>query len=367
MATLRLLLLSAGTEAGRNVLAMLACRRAAITLVATSDVSDEPALFDCDAVHLVAPAGVDDDLFERALLDIMERERIDLVIPCSDDDVVSCARVRERHPRLAARLLCGSRDAANVLVDRWASHDFCTAHDLPYAATIAGTSPRAQAAFVQAHGLPAIAKPRRGAGPASVVLVNTAAQLATMLGRDGYLVQEFLGDRQAIDAYLRALDDVGVPLFHQVHGATRSMHAIIAPDGRLVALFNTCRGRQLRRSRFLAVDDDPAAADLGRRCAQAFAAAGWRGPLDIECLADAHGALRIHELRGRFAGASMDRWLLGFDAVGAAIEAFAGRALPFDRSPAPAPIEAYESRVPRAVDPAHVAVLARDRVWRRAA
>jgi len=148
MATLRLLLLSAGTEVGRNVLAMLACRRAAVTLVATSDVANEPALFDCDAVHLLAPAA-SDGAFERALLDIMECERIDLVMPCSDDDVVSCARVRERHPRLGPRLLCGSRVVANVLVDRWASHDFCAAHDLPYAASIVGTSPDAQAALVR--------------------------------------------------------------------------------------------------------------------------------------------------------------------------------------------------------------------------
>jgi len=275
--------------------------------------------------------------------------------------------VRERHPRLAPRLLCGSPDVAKVLVDRWASHDFCRAHDLPYAASIVGTSPDAQAAFVAAHGLPAIAMPRRGAGPANVILVSTPAQLATMLGRDGYLAQEFLGDRDGVDAYLRGLDDVGVPLFHHLHGLSRSMHAIIAPDGRIATLFHTRRVRQLRRSRWLAVDDDPAALELGRRCAHAFAAAGWRGPLDIECLPDAHGELRIHELRGRFAGASMDRWLLGFDAVGAAVEAFVGRALPFDRTPAAAPIEAYESRVPRAVDPAHVAVLARERVWRRAA
>jgi hypothetical protein len=367
MATIRLLLLSAGTEAGQDILAMLAPRRADVTLVATSDVADEPALFDCDAVHLVAPAAADPDAFERVLLEVMERERIDLVVPCSDEDLVSCARARDRHPRLAPRLLCGSPEVANVLVDRWASHDFCKTHDLPYAASIVGTSADAQAAFVAAHGLPAIARPRRGAGPAQVILVSTPAQLATMLGRDGYLAQQFIGDREAVDAYLRGLDDVGVPLFHHIHGPTRSMHAIIAPDGRLVGLFGTRRVRQLRRSRWLAVDDDPAAIALGRRCANAFAAAGWRGPLDIECLADARGELRIQELRGRPAGASMDRWLLGFDPVGAAVGAFVGRTLFFDRRPATAPIEAFESRVPRAVDPAHVAVLARDHVWRRAA
>jgi len=298
---------------------------------------------------------------------VIERARIDLVVPCTDDDVLCCARVRQRVPALAPRLLCGAPDVAHVLVDRWASHEFCRAHGLPYAASIVGSTADAQAAFVARHGLPAIAKPRRGGRPNDARLVGTPAQLATMLAREGIVAQAYLGDRGAIDDYLRGLDDDGVPLFHRMQGLARSMLAIIAPDGGLAALFNTRRVRQLRRSTWMAVDDDHAAIDVGRRCARAFAAAGWRGPLDIECLVDAAGELRIHELRGRFTGGSMDRWLLGFDELGATIGAFVGRTLAFDRTPVAAPVEAFESRASRAVDPAEVARLARERVWRRAA
>ena len=167
--------------------------------------------------------------------------------------------------------------------------------------------------------------------------------------------------------YLRALDEEGVPLFHDFQGLKRSMQAIIAPDGTVPALFNTRRVRQLRRSKWVTVDDDPVSIDVGMRCAHAFAAAGWRGPLNIQCLVSARGELKIHEFSGRFTGGSMDRWLLGFDEVGKAIEAFVGQALPFDRAPATAAVEAFESRVGRAADPAQVAALARDRHWRRAA
>jgi hypothetical protein len=367
MAKVRLLLLSGGTEVGQNVLAMLAGRRAAVTLVATSSVAHEPALFDCDAVHLVPPPATDDDASARLLPDLMEREAIDLVIPCSDEDVLSCAALRDRHPALAPRLLCGTSAVATIIADRWASHEFCTAHGLPYAASTIGASVDEQAAFIAAYGLPAIAKPRRGGSPADMMLVHTPAQLATMLARRDHLVQEFLGDREAVRDYLRALDEEGVPLFHQVGGLTRSMHAIIAPDGTVAALFNTRRVRQLRRSKWIAIDDDPAAIEAGTRCAHAFAAAGWRGPLDIECLVDARGEPRIHAIAGRFIGGSMDCWLLGLDEVGTAVAAFAGKSLPFDGKPAVTALEAFESRVGRAADPADVAALTRERVWRRPA
>jgi carbamoyl-phosphate synthase large subunit len=363
---LRLLVLSAATHVGQNVLATLAPRRAGLALIATSSVANEPALFDYDAVHLVPPTAADPAAFEAILLDLMERERIDLVIPCRDDDVAFCAGLRERQPALAPRLLCGARAMADVIVDKWSSHEFCRAHGLPFAASIMAPGADELAAFAAAHGFPLIAKPRRGWASMDVYLVHTPAQLARMLARDGYLAQEFLGDPQAVRDYLRALDDDGVPLFHDFQGLKRSMQAIIAPDGSVPALFNTRRVRQLRRSKWVAVDDDPVSIDVGMRCAQAFAAAGWRGPLNIQCLLGARGELRIHEFSGRFTGGSMDRWLLGFDEVGRTIEAFVGRALPFER-PRAAAVEAFESRIGRAADPAHVAALARDRVWRRAA
>ena len=77
MPDLRLLVLSAGTQVRQNVLATLAARRAATTVIATSSVDNEPALFDFDAVYAVPQTRSAPQAFEERLLDIMERERID--------------------------------------------------------------------------------------------------------------------------------------------------------------------------------------------------------------------------------------------------------------------------------------------------
>jgi carbamoyl-phosphate synthase large subunit len=362
---MRLLVLSAGTQVGQNVLATLAGRRDDIQVIAASSVDNEPALFDFDAVFSVPQTLAASDAFERRVLDILEAERIDLVIPCRDDDVLFLGALRDRRPDLAARLLSGGGAAARVINDKWLSHEFSMAHGLPFAASMVGGEAAARAAFVRRHGFPLVAKPRGGWASMDVYLVNTQRQLATMLARDDFVVQQFLGDPQSMADYLARLDTHGVPLYHDFQGLKHSMQALIAPDGSIADVFSMHLVRQMRRSKWVQPDRDPASHDIAHRCAQAFSAAGWRGPLNIQCRKTVDGKLLIHEFSGRFTGATVDRWLLGFDEVGLAIERFTGIRLRSERGAAPAALEAFESRVGRAADPRHVEVLARDGVWRR--
>lgn len=360
----RLLVLGVGTQVGQNILATLAGRRDRVYLVATSSVANEPALFDADAVYLVPPTAAEPEAFERRLLDIVDRERSDLVIPCRDDDVLYLASLRERRPELAARLLCGGRAAAEVIGDKWSSHEFCVAHGLPFAASIVASSKEARAAFVREHGFPLVAKPRRGYASLDVYLLHREDQVATLLAQDGYIVQQFLGDPEPVREYLAAIRERGVPLMHSFEGLKHSIQALIAPDGSIVHVICTRNVRFMRRSKWVRPDAEPASRDIGMRCAHAFAAAGWRGPLNIQCAATEHGEVLIHEFNGRFTGGTVDRWLLGYDEVGAAIEAFTGRAFASDRTPATAALESFQSRVARAADHSKVAALARDGEWR---
>lgn len=156
-----------------------------------------------------------------------------------------------------------------------------------------------------------------------------------------------------------------MPLYYSFEGLKHSIQALIGPDGSNVHVICTRNVRFMRRSKWVEPDHDAVPRDIGMRCAQAFSAAGWRGPLNIQCEKTVAGELLIHEFNGRFTGGTTDRWLLGFDEVGAAIERFTGRALTSGRSPAPAAIEAFQSRVARAAVPEYVQSFARDGVWRR--
>ena len=369
MTRIRLLVLSVGTHVGQNVLTVLAGRRDSVELIATSSVANEPAVFDCDAVYLVPPTAAEPEAFERRVLDIMARERIDLAIPCRDDDVIALGALRDRRADLAPRLLCGGAEAARVIADKWLSAEFSARHGLPFAPSIAdGTAPM-RAAFAREHGFPLIAKPRRGYASQNVFLISNEAQLERALSDESWIVQKFLGDASGIAAYLETLHDRGVPLYHTFQGLKHSIQALIAPDGSTAHVICTRNSNRLRRSKRVEADHDPAAQEIGSRCARAFSAAGWRGPLNIQCQRSAEGTLLIHEFNGRFTGATVDRWLLGFDEVGAAIEQFTGARIgeaSTVSNAAPAALEAFESLVARGADPRRVEALARDGVWRRA-
>jgi len=362
----RLLVLSAGTQVGQNVLRTLSGRRDGVVLVATSSVANEPALFDFDAVYLAPETAADPVAFERRLLDVIEREQIDLVIPCRDDDVVFLAALRERRPDLAPRLLCGSLEAARVIADKWDSHEFCRRHALPFAASMIDGSAEQRSAFVRRHGLPVVAKPRRGYASLDVYMLYRDEQVAAALERGGFVVQQYLGDPRRVFDFLAAIESGGVPLNHTFRSIKHSIQVLIAPDGSIVHVICTRNYRNQRRSKWVEPDDDPIAASIGVACAQAFSAAGWRGPLNIQCEKTAAGEMLVHEFNGRFTGATVDRWLLGFDEVGAAIERFTSRAIASEAPAQAAALEAFESLVARGADPRDVSALERDRCWRRA-
>jgi biotin carboxylase len=354
-----------GTQVGQNVLTTLARRRDGLELIATSSVVREPAIFDSDAVYLVPPTAAEPEAFERRLLDIMARESVDLVIPCRDDDVVFLAGLRDRRSDLAPRLLCGSAGAAWVIADKWLSAEFCAQNDLPFAPSIAKGAAHERAEFARQHGFPLVTKPRRGYASQDVYLISNDAQFERALAREGWIVQKYLSDRRSVAEYLEGLENHGVPLYHTFQGLKHSIQALIAPDGSVAHVICTRNASRMRRSKWVEADHDPASLDIGTRCAQAFAATGWRGPLNIQCQRDADGALLIHEFNGRFTGATVDRWLLGFDEVGAAIERFTGVCIGDERTSVPVSLEAFESLVARGADPRDADALARDGVWRR--
>ena len=103
----------------------------------------------------------------------------------------------------------------------------------------------------------------------------------------------------------------GIPLYHTFQGAKHSIQTLVAPDGSIAHVICTLNRSKLRRSKWVEPDCDPRSQDIGTRCAAAFAAAGWRGPLNIQCQQDAEGTILVHEFNGRFTGGTVDRWLLG--------------------------------------------------------
>ena len=212
MRTLTLLLLSGGGLTGSNIMACLADRRAGLRLVATSDAPDEPALFNFDAVYLAPRLADAAAPFEQRILDIVERERVDLVVPCRDEDVQWLAGLGARRTDLAPKFLCGSPRVAEIANDKWLSFQFCQERALPFVPSLLCGESADLSAFVAQHGFPLVAKPRHGVASNGILLLVNHAQAMRAMTQTGYVLQKFLGDPKAVDGYLQGLEQEGVPL-----------------------------------------------------------------------------------------------------------------------------------------------------------
>jgi len=369
MRLLTLLLLSGGGHTGTNVMASLQTRRESLRLVTTSDMPDEPALFDFDAVYLAPKVADDPVAFERRILDIIAREKPDLVVPCRDEDVEWLAGLRERRRDLAATLLCGVREIAATMNDKWHSFEFAIRHGLPFVPSLqcgddAGARDRVDA-FMHEHGLPLVAKPRNGVDSAGVFILTTRAQAHGAMTRRNYVLQKFLGAPDAPRTYLEQVEREGIPLIHSFEGVKRSLQVLIGPEGRIEHVVCTHNKRLRHNARSISRDDDSEPQRIAEACARVFAGAGWRGPLNVQCLPDATGTLLIHEFNARFTGATGARWHIGCDEIGTAIRVFTGTALPASFPSVESPGVAVEGLMPRAADRGRVRQLAERGEWMR--
>jgi len=363
----RILLISGGNRVGQNVLDALADRRSGVELVATNSVSTDISLFDFDAVYLTPETVGAPAAFERRFSEILALERPDLVIPCRDDDVAFLAEYKERRPELANGFLCGNRFTAEAACDKWLSWQFSVSHGLPFAPTIATPAGTQAETFAREHGFPLLVKPRRGYASRGIYFVFNEAQLRRAAAQEGYVIQKYLGDPSTLKTYLRDVSEIGVPLFHSFEGIEHQIQIFIAPDGSPTGNFCSRNTRRNGTSFRLERHESDDATALGERCIRAFANAGWRGPMHIQCQQAPDDRLVIFEFNGRVNGSTTARCLMGYDEVELAVKTFAGREL----KPAGTSRRASPQVVRRAVDtapqPEDVARLARDGFWRRQA
>ncbi|NML27791.1 ATP-grasp domain-containing protein [Zoogloea dura] len=361
------LFLSGASLVGQNVLASLDGRRNGLHLAAINSVAAEPALFDFDEAFLCGNLRDDPDAFTRRFEAILDALRPHLVIPCRDDDVAYLAAHAEAHPAHAPRFLCGARRPAEAMLDKAASAALAQDHGLPFAPTLAtdtDADPSRLTAFAAHHGYPLIAKPRQGFASRGVFLVLNEAQLLRLAGRPDYILQAYLGDPDAVRNYVEACARDGVPLFHSFEMDKYSIQAFIAPDGQQAGLLATRHAMRQGRSERVAHENDPALLALGRRCASAFAAEGWRGPLNIQCQRSPAGDYGIYEFNGRYTGATSARRLLGYDEVGMGLAHFAGIQLDTAPSPTAWPVDVLRLPVSRALETSRIEQLKRDGHWR---
>lgn len=323
---MRIVIASVGSLVGQNILDSLHGRRDGIEVIGINSAAAAAGNFRCERAYLAPPAA-SGEAYPARLAEVLGDERPDLVLPGRDDDVSVLAQLRESLPRLAATLPVGPSSVARVLGDKWASREFARAHDLPYVDSAPADDGAAVGRLLARHGYPLIAKPREGNGSRGVRIVFDDHQRAAIAAVPGYLLQPYLEPEAELMAW-RDLARDGTPLFHAPTLQQIACQAVIGPERRVRGLLCTVvelvMGRLERTWRL----EDAGAEQVARRYAEAFAAAGWVGALNLQGRRNGDGIFNVYELNGRLTGGTTARLHLGFDELAMLVEAFAGRRLP---------------------------------------
>jgi carbamoyl-phosphate synthase large subunit len=362
---LKILITSAGSLVGQNILDALEGRRGGVRVIGVNSLAQAASNFRCDVCYTV-PMAANEERYHVRLLEIMESELPDLILAGRDDDVIALAAIREQNPRHAARIACGSLAAARTMGDKFLSCQFARQHGLPFADTACGDE-RELLELVARRGYPLIAKPRRGHGSQGVLVIQNRAQLARAATLADYVFQEYIDPPSNLDTLLPD-PGFGAPLFYSLPELWQfSLQAVIAPCGEVVNTFCLVNdvmvaGRTEQNSHA----DDPALVGAIDRYARALADVGWAGPLFVQGRKTEDGRFVAFEMNGRLGGSVSSLLRFGFDQLGLLAHHFAS-AQRLAASPVlgGTGVTVYKSLCDFPVRHADVAMLKENGMWRR--
>jgi carbamoyl-phosphate synthase large subunit len=194
----RVLVTGAGGPSGVCILQAMA--QAPVTMLAADIDPYGAGLYLVDAPRrAILPRG-EDPRFVDALLELCERERVDVVVPTVDTELLPLAQARARYAEAGVRLVLASEPTLAVCLDKWLLAERCRAHvRVPVTVVVDdGFSPAACA-------LPAIVKPRSGSGSRGIHLLERREELDALPRDATLLVQEHLpGPEYSLDVLARA-------------------------------------------------------------------------------------------------------------------------------------------------------------------
>ena len=283
------------TCAGRRVELINAFRAAAKALslkpvIHTADADPLPAAA-CvaDHAHHVPPAR--SSTYVAALLRLVEREKIDLLIPLIDDELLLLARARQRFAALNCTAMISSPYVVEICRDKLATFEFLRSQgiDTPDTWRVAEVLNRAR------HQFPYFLKPRRGSASKGNFILKNKAELKALapLVQEG-IIQEF------IDGVEHTLD-----VYTGFDGKPRC----VVPRRRIEV-----RGGEVVTAQTV---NDKAIIDTGVWVAEAFAECV--GLVTIQLIRTSEGRISVIEINPRFgggaplgikAGADSPRWIL---------------------------------------------------------
>lgn len=248
-----------------------------------------PAMHLVDRSHILPV--VSSPQYMDALVDLTRKQRIDLVIPLNDLELLTLADGASRLEASGCRVVVSSSGVVQTCRDKIATHRILSEAEIDVPKTWTWHEVLRRVT----HRFPYYMKPRAGSAAQGNYVIHNLDELRVLGSRvDDPIVQEFVdGVEHTLDVYT-GFD--GVP-------------RCVVPRRRLEV-----RTGEVSKS---LVVKDAALIDMGRRVALALGEC--RGVVTVQCMVSPTGRIRVIEINPRFgggaplsihAGADFPRWLM---------------------------------------------------------
>ncbi|MFM9840712.1 MAG: ATP-grasp domain-containing protein [Cyclobacteriaceae bacterium] len=154
---------------GYGILRSLRASGMRLNLIGTTIYNDSVAQGFCDLFEL-APLTTD-NVYVPWLLKVIEKHRIDLLIPGIEADMYKWNESKTEIEKTGAKIVMNNEDLINLCSDKWLFYQTLEKIASPYAIESALSANYTD--LVNRFGLPFLLKPRKGFGSKGIVKVNT--------------------------------------------------------------------------------------------------------------------------------------------------------------------------------------------------
>jgi len=190
-----------------------------------------------DAMYLVPRA--DKPEFTQRVLDICKKEAVNVLIPCTDHEVLPLSLKRAKFLEQGIRISVSPPETIRVCRDKWLTYLTLNKH-LPMSKSALPDNLMDALQFV---GLPVVIKPRAGWGTRDIYIANTISEARILVKKVANpLLQECLsGEEYTVDC-LANKDGKGLCVVPRKRIATRfgmSIRGVTVKDNELIELGET--------------------------------------------------------------------------------------------------------------------------------
>lgn len=188
-----------------------------------------PALASCDKAFKVPSVYADD--YVGQLLDICQREKVDLLISLNDMELPILADAHGRFSALGTKVVLGDSRSVEVCSDKWLTVEFAESLGIPAPASYLTVADAVTAVDASRVEYPLIVKPRWGSASFGLYVVNSHDELSSAYDKcaealkQSHLAQ-FAGSEQSviIQQYIQG-SEYGVDIFNDLSG---HYHGLVA-------------------------------------------------------------------------------------------------------------------------------------------